>query len=70
MQENMLSYLKAYVFTFCILIFLSKYLCIDTYACEKSPQPHKISYFEISNIFSVKFIPLKFYIWTITKKIL
>ncbi len=32
-------YIKIYVFIFCISGFLPKYLCIITYACEKSPPP-------------------------------
>ncbi len=35
---------------FAFLVFYQNYLCIITYAYEKSPPPLKLSQFELSNI--------------------
>ncbi len=42
-RKHVKSIIKIYVFIFCIFGFLLKYLCIITYACEKSPPPYKSS---------------------------
>jgi len=38
-RKHVKMYMKDYVFIFCIYGFLPKYLCIITYAYEKSPPP-------------------------------
>jgi len=38
-RKHVKLYIKAYVPIFCIFGYLPKYLCIITYACEKSPPP-------------------------------
>ncbi len=38
-RKHVKLYIKTYVFIVCNFCFLTKYLCIITYACEKSPPP-------------------------------
>jgi hypothetical protein len=38
-RKHVRLYIKTYVLILCIYGFLPKYLCIITYACEKSPPP-------------------------------
>jgi hypothetical protein len=42
-RKHVKMYIKTYVFIFCNSSFLPKYLCIITYACEKSSPPCKLS---------------------------
>jgi hypothetical protein len=42
-RKHVKLYIKIYVFIFYNCGFLPKYLCITTYACEKTPPPWKVS---------------------------
>jgi hypothetical protein len=41
-RKHVKLYIKAYVFIFCIFVFLPKYLCIIRHVCEKSPPLWKL----------------------------
>jgi hypothetical protein len=65
-RKHVKLYINIYALIFCISSFLPRYLCIITYACEKTSPScnyHNLNYPK----FSLKFIPCKFYIWKITK---
>jgi hypothetical protein len=43
---------KYFLYRYC---FEPKYWCSNMYACEESPPPHKLSYFELSKFLSLNF---------------
>jgi hypothetical protein len=59
-------FIKIYKFIFCIYGCLPNYLCIITYACEN--HHHHANYHNMNyQIFLLKCIPCRFYIWKVAK---
>jgi hypothetical protein len=66
-RKHVKLYIKTYVFTCCISGFLTKYLCIIIYGCEKPTATMKIIIIWIIQYLSLKFILFRFCIWKIAK---
>jgi hypothetical protein len=68
MQENMLSCIQKLIYSFFAFIIFTKIFMHNKIRMWKITTPMKITIISIIQYYSIKFIPCRFYIWKMIKK--